>query len=80
MPRCMTGVGSLLGCPAGRASSVGPGCSVGRARGRDLKAFDPLREEVDRFPCDARSILVGARLAKLLGCYPELLAACCEAR
>ena len=51
-----------------------------RAGGRDLKAFDPLREEVDRFLCDTRSALVGARFAKLLGCYPELFAACREAR
>jgi hypothetical protein len=32
-----------------------------------LKAFDPLREEVDRFLRDTRSILDIGRLTKLLG-------------
>jgi hypothetical protein len=46
----------------------------------DLKAFDPLHEEVDRFLSGARSVAVVARSAELLGCYLELLATYREAR
>lgn len=39
------------------------------AAGRDLKASDPLHEEVDRFLRDTRSVLVVGRLTKLVGRY-----------
>jgi hypothetical protein len=37
-------------------------------------------EEIDRFRCDTRSILVVARFAELLGCFLELIPGRPEAR
>ena len=52
--------------------------SLTRAGGSDLKAFDPLLEEVDRFLRYAESVRLVSRFAELLGCLPELFATCRE--
>lgn len=51
-----------------------------RAVARHLKVAKPVHEEIDRFLCGTRRVLVVARLAELFGCFPQSFAACREAR
>jgi hypothetical protein len=65
--------------PHSKASGDAPQYRSERTAGCDLKAFNSLHKEVDRFLRDTRSVVVVARLAELLGGYLDLLATYREA-